>query len=340
MLLTACASPREKYIVASDSCSNIREPFVQILERQQAQVSKWAAAGAAAGAATGVAAGLAADQSLGGALIGLLGGAIMGGAAGAAMGYYANLEERGLQTSALRNAVYTDAGRDVRSSDRFVESVQKLNECRLLAVQQVAADIRSGAIDTATARIRLDRIKANVASDNELIDSALEGLDKRSAIYVDAMARAGVQNTEAFLASTKSYEPTVRAASYTVGRAPTAERVNTTANVREKPGTQFRILTTLRTGTQVEVISRENGWALVDYGPDQGYVAERLIGGRNARAGSSNTLTGIRLDDADRPNTDNEIEELAVRRAELAAVGKAHVSSVQQSIADTEALLL
>jgi hypothetical protein len=340
MLLSACASPRDKYIVATDSCSSIREPYVQILERQQEQVAEWAAAGALTGAGAGAAIGAAADGSLAGVLIGLVGGAVAGAAAGAAMGYYANLEERGLQTGALRNAIMQDATQDVRTTDRLLVALQQLNACRLQAVQRVADDIQAGRIDKAEARARLNQIKANVASDNELVAEALDGLQERTGIYVDAMSRSGAENTDAYLASIEPYRPQIQAASYTVGRAPTAVTLNAQATVRAAPSTASKAMTSLRPGTRVEVIGQNDGWAQIDFGAEQGYVLAALVTSGPTSAQTTGTLSGIRLEEEARPQTTNSIQALAIRQAEVSAVGEAHVRSVNQSIADTEALLL
>lgn len=354
LVLVGCASPRATYITANDPCSPIREPFVQIKERQQEQIGEWAKAGAAAGAVAGGAIGAAAgNRGLAGILVGALGGAIVGGIAGATMGYYANKQERGLQTVALRNAVFEDAAADVRTNDRLVVAVADLNACRLQAVQQVATDFQAGLVSRDQAQERLNVIKAAAAADNELIDSILEGLERRGDIYVDAVKKSGAQDADSYLKSVETYRPTVETPVYTVGRVRDMEHLAVATPVLAEARAGAAVQTTLEPGTTVEVVRRQGAWTLVDYGSGQGYIggaskpsdrapsAAASVAAKPAPAPAVKpAVKGVSVSLDTRPKADNAIQELEVSRRDLEALKQAHVASVNRSIADTEALLL
>lgn len=333
--ITACASPRLTYINPNDSCASIREPFVVVLERQQEQIQTWAARGAAIGAAGGAGVGNAVDGSLGGILAGLFIGFVAGAITGAAIGYYADLEERAASTAALRNAVFTDAATDRTESDRLIQAIVSLNKCRLNAVQAVAANYQRGRIMRDAAEDRLALQKAAIEADNELIAKVTEGLAKRAGIYVDALGRSGVEDTDALLTAAKDYEPRIRRAEFTVARAGEPITANTTANLRSGPSTNTAVIGTVSAGSSVDVLRREGRWSYVISNDREGYVASRLLG--DAPGGGVRPLA---IESRARPRPENEVAGLAQRSVELDAAQKEHVASVRRSIQDTEALLL
>ena len=221
IVLSGCATTgnvledsRERYItsVANDPCSKLRVPFVEVREAQRQQIAKWAAIGATAGAAGGAA--IDHKNRLRGALIGLVTGAV----AGATIGYYKDLEQRSAGTAALRNAVFTDAKKDVASSDRLVRAVSELNRCRIKQLKDIAAGIQTGKISKDEAKVRIQAVKDATNEDNMLIKSVSTGLIERSEIYVNALKQSGATDADAYIASAKSYKPIVNKPKYAVAR--------------------------------------------------------------------------------------------------------------------------
>lgn len=345
LLISSCAAPRKEYITSTDSCSYIREPFVQIKEAQQKQVSDWAKGGAAAGAAAGLAAGIGTRQSLLGTLLTTVGGAMIGGFAGAAVGYQRNLESRGLQTQGLRNAVFDDAEKDANKGDDLVRAVARLNRCRLTAIQKVGEDFKAGRITRPQAEAQLTGIKANAEKDNEIISAVLEGLEERKKIYVNAVGKSGVSNSSSYLDSVKNYKPVIKPAVWrTTHPADTVgKQARTATNVRSGPGTSHSIVAKLTPGQSVTAVREENGWTVVDYGSGLGYVRNDLLedagAGQVAKA-DDGMIHGLELDSAKRPHADNGLEQLAVTQADLSAIKQGHLDSIDRSIADTQALLI
>lgn len=333
--VTACADPRATYISAQDPCSTYREPFVQIKEAQQQQIQEWAAIGAAVGGAGGLAVGATVARKQGsnalvGALVGGVIGAVAGALAGAALGYYDDLQKRKSSTASLRNAVYSDARNDARTGDRLLDAVEDLNTCRLQAIEQIAADIQRG-MDKEQARGRLSQIKAASDADNTLISSVTEGLEDRNKIYVNALAKSGAENADAYIASVDEYQPRVQPAVFTVARAG-GTKVRRDANVRSGPGTKNRVVATLPRGTPVTIVRREGGWTLIDYGDGQGYTANSNF--RKGGGGSAKAATLSR-----KKSSKNSVTRSAARSKEIDAVQKANSDAIKQSLADTELLL-
>jgi len=180
---------------------------------QRRTVAKWAALGAAAGTAGGAA--LDKKNRARGALIGLFSGIIVGAAAG----YYADLQERTSSTQALRNTVFSDAKRDVRSSDKLVQAVTRLNRCRVTAIQAVASDVRGKKITKEDARKRLADIQRSTIIDDQLIGSVAQGLTQRTNTYVTALRKSGADNPDAYITKAASYKPVVVKPRYTVSRS-------------------------------------------------------------------------------------------------------------------------
>lgn len=338
MSVSACVSPRAQYISADDPCSTIREPFVQIKERQQEQIATWAAAGAAAGIAAGAAIGAASSNKKKGrgALIGALVGGLAGAFAGALAGYYANLQDRANSTSGLRNAVFNDAQADFRSADTLVNAVTDLNECRLRSVQNVGADYQQGTLSKEAAKTLLDQIRAATDADNELIASVVNGLERRNEIYVGALAKSGANDSEGYLSRVEDYQPTVNKAEYTIARSGRTEKVNRGANVRSGPGTKNDIVAKLNKGDQVEILERKGNWSRIDYGLGEGWIANSLLGKRTV----SNRVRGVSIDRKRRMRSNNAIEKNGAAAKDLEAVNQASAETILASIDDTEALIV
>lgn len=334
--ITGCVNPRATYISAQDPCSQFREAFVQIKEAQQQQIKEWAATGGGIGAAGGVVAGAAVARKnngnvLVGALVGGLIGVAAGALAGAALGYYNDLQKRKSSTSALRNAVFSDANSDARTGDRLLNAVVDLNTCRLKSIEQVAADIQRGALRE-EARARLAQIEAASDADNTLITSVTEGLDDRNKIYVNALAKSGAENPDAYIASVNTYEPVVQPAVFTVARAG-GSTLRRNANIRSGPGTGNRVVATLPRGTSVSVVRREGGWSLIDYGDGQGYTANSNF--RSGSSGGTARAATIR----NKKRSKNGVTRSAARTKEIDAVQRANSNAIKQSLQDTELLL-
>lgn len=338
MAVTACANPRAQYISAQDECSQFREPFVQIKERQQQQIQEWATAGGAVGAAGGAVAGAVIARNRGqnaiaGALIGALAGAAAGALAGAALGYYNNLQERKSTTASLRNAVYSDAKSDARTGDRLLDAVVDLNTCRLQSIERVAADVQRGA-PKEDARNQLAQIRAASDADNELINSVTSGIQERNKIYVNALSKSGADNADTFVASINTYEPEIEPAEFTVARAGGGTKVLRNSNVRSGPGIKNEKIATLRKGTEVTILGREGGWNRIEFDGREGYTAASNFR-KSTRSGSRAATIRKR----NRKQSRNAVTRSEARSKEIQAVQDANSQAIKQSLQDTELLL-
>lgn len=337
MAVSGCVSPRAQYISANDLCSPIREPFVQIKERQNQQIAAWTAAGAAAGLATGAAIGAASSNNRGrGALVGALVGALTGALAGALTGYYSNLQERANSTSGLRNVVFKDAQADFKSADKLVNAVTELNECRLQSVQRIAVEFQQGRLSKNDAKAQLDQLRAAADADNDLVSSVVSGLEKRNSVYVGALDKAGAEDTEAYLTRINDYKPQIKDAEYTIARGGSSERINRRSNVRAGPGTSHEIVAKLDKGEKVEVLERQRSWSRIDFGLGEGWISNSLLGKRR----SANRVRGVSISGKDRARGGNAIERTGKATKDLDALNDASAETILASIDDTEALIV
>lgn len=213
VVIAGCAtlSPRAAFISSSDSCSKLREPFVEVREKQRNQIVKWTAIGATAGVAAAFASGDTDKKKI-------ILGAIGGGLVGAVTGYYKNLNNRASQTVELRNTIFTDAEADANGGDELVAGVSRLNACRMKSLDEIAVEVQSGAIGKGEARSRLALVKQRTQDDNKLIDSVSRGLAKRSSIYVSALQLSGAEDADKYIAEAEAYNPIVQKPKYAISR--------------------------------------------------------------------------------------------------------------------------
>ena len=71
---------------------------------------------------------------------------------------------------------------------------------------------------------------------------------------------------------------------------PTVKKITTAnLNMRTGAGTSYSVITTIPSGTVVDVLSTSNGWAKIKYNGQEGYVSETYLG---AYTGNSNSGSG------------------------------------------------
>lgn len=196
---------------ANDPCAELREPFVQVVEKQREEIARRAEIGATAGALIGgTVAASRRNRNLGTILAGTLIGAAAGAVAVAAIGCYVDLGKRAGTTGRLRNTVFDDARADARAGDQLVHGVARLNECRLRSLTEVAALVQPSPDNRELARARLAEIRRFAGLDTALIARVSQGLKERSAIHGSPLERSGAEDPEAYIAKAEAYRPRVR----------------------------------------------------------------------------------------------------------------------------------
>ena len=143
--------------------------------------------------------------------------ALVGGFGGAALGYYYDKQKRTKSTQSLRNAIQNDAAGTVSSSDRLIQSLQKLNACRIGEVRTVVAQQRAGKITQSEAIAKLNIIEKSAHADNRIINAVVGDLVGDQRLYVNALGRSGDANATSALNAADNYTPKVTNPQKTAG---------------------------------------------------------------------------------------------------------------------------
>jgi len=136
-------------------------------------------------------------------------GILLGGLTGAAAGYAKNAESRGATARSLASFADRDARRDASKNDELVNTLVRMNACRLDQVDRIAADARAGKINQGTARNLLGEVRSATRQDNRVVN-AVAGNNRNYEAYVGVLSDRDVAAATATRRSVSNYTPAVR----------------------------------------------------------------------------------------------------------------------------------
>ena len=109
-------------------------------------------------------------------------------------------------------------------------------------------------------------------------------------------------------------------------------------NVRSGPGKNFRVVTRLAKGAQVQILSRENGWLHIKFSKGKGYIADSsrfvriLSESKTAPTNDGNKLKELPED------ADNIKKQLKKTRTEIATISRKEKAVIEEFNAGEQAL--
>jgi len=184
-----------------DTCAPLRQPFEKIRAQRDKVIGENVAAGAIAGGILAVA--------LGGDSKNVIAGVIAGGLAGAARAYALNAQSRGATERSLAAFANADARREAAQNDDLVNTLLRLNACRLDQAEAIAAKARKGEISKGQAQAMLNQVRAATRTDNRVVNS-VAGNQKTYNAYVGVLSSKDVAAATRTRQSVAAYKPTVR----------------------------------------------------------------------------------------------------------------------------------
>lgn len=185
----------------NDTCAPLRQPFEKIRQERNKIIGANVAGGAIAGALL--------VAALGGDTEQILAGLVVGGLAGSARAYAQNAASRGATEQSLAAFANRDARREAAQNDQLVNTLLRMNACRLDQAESIAARARKGQISEAEAKSLLQQVKKATRADNRVVNS-VAGNRKTYDAYVGVLSAQDVAAAKQTRSSVASYEPSVR----------------------------------------------------------------------------------------------------------------------------------
>lgn len=345
LMLQGCASIPAG-VDANDPCSINRKPLVEAQERYNETIAIGAVSGALIGAL------------IGGLATGDVGGALIGGGIGLATGALGGYLQAKNQQARNRAEVLNAINDDVRASRGYVtrigEGIRRLNTCRANEVADLRRRIQAGQVVGQAAQDQLALLRSRIADDRRLVNAVIGEVDENRGVFADALAKTqGVERDLVVSSSAQAYQPVVRSSARPSGGGSAAglpssrgstKYATAGVNVRSGPGTQYDRLGTFAPGQRVGYLGDGGGgWAIVDAGGRDGYVANRFLSDRprasgGGGAGAGGVVALPTVDPSRQPRPKNDIEALYIEASNIKAEDKAFEAQIGQELDALEAL--
>lgn len=194
------ATPSQR-VSFTDTCAPLRQPFMKIRAQRDKIIGQNIAGGAIAGALL--------VAALGGDSEDIVKGLVIGGLAGAARAYSQNAVSRGATERSLAAFANNDARREAAQNDDLVNTLLRMNACRLDQVEKIAARARKGEMSEGQAKSLLRQIRSATRKDNRVVNS-VAGNRRSYDAYVGVLSAKDVAAATRTRRSVASYKPSVR----------------------------------------------------------------------------------------------------------------------------------
>ena len=184
-----------------DTCAPLRAPFEEIRAERNKIIGKNVVGGALGGALLGALLGDDKEDIIAGVVVGVL--------AGAARAYAENAQSRGATESSLVKFANSDARREAAQNDKLVNTLLRMNACRLDQLDLIASRARKGEISVEDAKSLVKQVRKSTRKDNRVVNS-VAGNRKTYDAYVGVLSAKDVAAADRTRASVANYQPSVR----------------------------------------------------------------------------------------------------------------------------------